>query len=356
MLLSTLGWNPNSARYFQQYRKQGLIPARVAGEHKHVYLLYSERGELCGQVSGRIRHNARSPHDFPAVGDWVALQLQPGQTQATIQTILPRASRLVRQVSSGRFPERIVAANVDTVFLVHSLDQNVNLRRVEQCLTLAWESGANPVIVLSKADLCPNVQARVADIETVAFGLPIHPISTLTNQGMDQLRPYLGSGQTVACLGPTGVGKSTLIQKLVGNPAPTGETPGENRNGGDQPIIPCQLFPLPDGGVLIDSSDLRALLSADQEETFEDVEALAAMCRFRDCTHQREPGCAVRRALEDGQLNYARFKSYLRHHREAQTLGVEQDDRRNERRREAEKLKQERLIRTSRRMKEQDAE
>jgi len=351
LLLSTLGWNPNSARYFQQYRKQGLIPARVAGEDRHVYLLYSERGELSGQVSNRIRHNARSPHDFPAVGDWVAIQLQPSQTQTTIQIILPRASRFVRQVPSGRFTERIVAANVDTVFLVHSLDQELNPRRVEQCLTLAWESGANPVIILSKADLCPNIDARVADVEAVAFGVPIHPVSALTNQGMDQLRPYLGSGQTVACLGPTGIGKTTLIHSLAHTLSPNAKVPGEHKEG-NEPSIPCQLFLLPDGGVLIDNPDLRALLATDQEETFEDVEALAAMCRFRDCTHQREPGCAVRRALEDGQLDYARFKSYQRHHREVQALGPNQD----ERRREAEKLKQEKLIRSSRRMKEQDTE
>lgn len=349
MLLTTLGWNSSFARYFQQYRKQGLFPARVAGEYKHVYLLYSERGGLNGQVSGRIRHTARSPHDFPAVGDWVALQLNPGQSQATIQNILPRSSKFV-QVSGGSSSERIVAANVDTVLLVSSLGQGFRPRYVEDCLTLAWESGANPVIVLTKADLCPNVEVRLADVAAVAFGVPIHAVSAATSQGMEQLYQYAGPGQTLACLGPQGVGKTTLINSLLGQETRGSQPAVSETIDGERPIIKRELIFLPSGGVIVDNPGLRGLTPGGAEGAFEDVEALAAMCRFRDCTHQREPGCAVRQALENGQLDYSRFKSYLRQHKDLLDTPPQQD----ERRQQAERLKQEKLIRSSRRMKEQD--
>jgi ribosome biogenesis GTPase / thiamine phosphate phosphatase len=327
--LTSLGWSTPFDRHFEQFRVQGLIPARVAREDRQVYLVFSSQGELAAEVSGRLRHSALSRADFPAVGDWVAIQPRLQERKATIQAVLPRKSAFSRKVAGKNTEEQVLAANIDTVFLVSGLDQDFEVRRIERYLTLAWECGANPVIVLNKVDLCPAVERRVAEVETIAFGVPIHPISATEQQGIDALRPYLGVGRTVALMGSSGVGKSTLINSLLGVERQQVGAVREDDHRGRHTTTYRELVLLPAGGVLVDTPGMRELQmwgdSDNLSNTFEDIEELAAQCRFRDCRHEKEPGCAIRRALQNGTLEHARFQNYLKLQREMSYLEARQN-------------------------------
>ncbi|UCB52744.1 MAG: GTPase RsgA, partial [Candidatus Zixiibacteriota bacterium] len=219
MNLIELGWNSFFEQHFEQFRKQSLEPGRVASEHKDRYVVYCERGESMSEVSGKLRHVANSRAEFPAVGDWVAVAVRPDEGKATIHALLPRRSGFSRKaVLSGGMPdtggkteEQVLAANVDTVFLVCGLDGDFNLRRIERYLAVAWDSGTDPVVVLNKSDLCADVEAHIKEAESCAFGVPIHPLSAVKNEGLNVLREYLDVGKTAVFLGSSGVGKSTLI-------------------------------------------------------------------------------------------------------------------------------------------------
>jgi len=318
--LATLGWNPFFDQHYYDFRSQGLSPARVAREYGHSYLVLCEHGELSAQVSGKLRHSAVETSDFPAVGDWVAIQPRLDEGKATIHAVLPRKTSFSRKVAGALTEEQIVAANVDTVFLVSGLDSDFNVRRIERYLTLAWDCGAVPVIVLNKADLCSAVNARVTEVESIAFGVPIHPISAKEKQGLTVLHQYLRPGETVALLGSSGVGKSTLINSLLGVEQQRVGSVREFDGKGRHVTTHRELVLLPDGGVLIDNPGMRELQmwGGDEglAETFDDVEELAARCRFNDCRHDSEPGCAIRAALDDGALDQARYESYLKLQRE----------------------------------------
>lgn len=329
MNLAALGWNPFFDQHFEPHRSRGLNPARVVREHGQSYQVISERGELFGQLAGRLLHGALRRSDLPAVGDWVATEAQPEEGKATIHAVLPRKSAFSRKVPHSRTEEQIVAANVDSVFLVSGLDGEFNVRRIERYLTLAWDSGANPVIVLNKTDLCPDVEKPIEDLESIAVGVPIHLVSAKERQGLDTLRQYLTFGETVALLGSSGVGKSTLLNGLLGTErqptAPVRERDGKGRHV----TAHRELVFLPDGGMLIDNPGMRELqMWADHEalaETFDDISELASRCHFRDCRHDSEPGCAVQKALENGMLDAARLRSYQRLQREIQHLETRRD-------------------------------
>ena len=216
MNLADLGWNPSWEARFEQFRKDGLAPARVAREDRDLYQVYSEPGELAAEVTGRFRFRTAVHADFPAVGDWVAIEAQMATGKATIHGVLPRASKFSRKVTGARTEEQIVAANIDTAFIVCGLDGDFNPRLIERYLTAAWDSGATPVIVLNKADVREDLVPLIAEVESVAFGVPVHAISALARSGVDALRQYCGRGKTVALLGSSGVGKSTLINALLG--------------------------------------------------------------------------------------------------------------------------------------------
>ena len=327
MNLEYLGWNDFFASNFEPLRQNGLTVARVAIEHRKTYILHSEFGELSGEVTGKFRHQATQA-EFPAVGDWVVISLRESK-KATIHSILPRKSKFSRQSVGGITQEQIVAANVDTVFLVSGLDGDFNPRRIERYLILAWESGANPVILLNKADLCKNIEDCLNQIENIALGVPIITISAANSQGLEALQSFLQPGKTVALLGSSGVGKSTITNQLKGEAIQAVKAVRQGDDRGRHTTTHRELILLPNGSLIIDTPGMREIQIWAGEDslqsTFEDIEILAQECRFRDCQHGQEPGCAVQQALKDGKLEYSRFLSYQKLQKELDYLSQKQD-------------------------------
>jgi ribosome biogenesis GTPase len=320
MTLEHLGWDQFFSEHFGEFADRGYSAGRVALEHKNRYEIYFEEGCIAGELAGKMRYQASSAGELPAVGDWVAMSVIDGERRAIVHGVLPRRSSFSRKAVGGATEEQVVAANIDTVFLVTGLDGNFNLRRIERYLTLAWESGANPVVVLNKADLCENLEECVADAEAVSLGVPVIAVSATGEEGLERLEAYMQSGKTVALLGSSGVGKSTLTNRLAGEDLQdVGEVSGSVGKG-KHTTTHRELIVLPSGGMLIDTPGMReiGLWSAGEglQETFEDIERLASDCRFRDCTHANEPGCAVRQAIDDGELDADRLHNYEKMGRE----------------------------------------
>ncbi len=329
MNLELLGWADCFAQVFERYAIANAIPGRVTLEHKSSYIIQTELGEYAAEITGKLRHQSTQSQNLIAVGDWVVTTLRPSEQKATIHGILPHKSKFSRQAVGEKNNEQVIATNVDVAFLVSGLDQDFNLRRIERYLILAWESGANPVIVLNKADLCSNLEARLADVAAIAPGVPIVALSALQQDGLNELRPYLQPGHTVVLLGSSGVGKSTLTNQLLGETVQKTQAVRQGDARGRHTTTHRELLPLPCGGLLIDTPGMRELqLWAGEEslqETFTDVETLAQRCRFRDCQHEHEPGCAVQLALEEGKLNESRLASYQKLQREINYLARKQD-------------------------------
>ncbi|AKG21563.1 ribosome small subunit-dependent GTPase A [Calothrix sp. 336/3] len=331
MNLELWGWNDFFANHFTPYHHQGFSVARVVIECRNSYILQSENAELSAEVTGKLRYRANKRQDFPAVGDWVVIRVREKEKTATIHEILPRKSKFSRKASGAETTEQIVATNIDTVFLVSGLDGDFNPRRIERYLILAWESGANPVIVLNKADICPNLEECLAEVESVALGVPIITISAATSQGLEALQTYLQPGQTVALLGSSGVGKSTITNQLLGETVQTVQTVRQGDNRGKHTTTHRELLRLPNRGLIIDTPGMRELQMWSGDEgisgSFADIEELAQQCRFRDCQHKHEPGCAVRQALQDGSLDASRFANYQKLQREIKYMETKQDQR-----------------------------
>lgn len=324
MTLQQLGYGSTFEAAFVQYRAFGNVPGRVMRQEREMYLVMTEYGELQAQVAGRFRHGALSRADFPTVGDFVALTCRPAEGSATIQGVLPRASCISRKIAGATTDEQLLAANVDTIFLVSGLDGDCNLRRIERYIAAAWESGGRPVIVLNKADLCADLESRVAEVESVAPGVSVRAVSAADGRGMEHLRSYLRPGETVVFLGSSGVGKSTLINALSGEDL---QQTGGLRKGdghGRHTTTARQLIAIAGGALLIDTPGLREISlwgdEADLAGVFDDIEQLGARCRFGDCQHRDEPGCAVREALSQGVLNPERLESYRKLQRELRHL------------------------------------
>ena len=318
--LPDLGWTDIHEADFEPHAAAGLTPGRVAAQHRGAYVLFTEVGELRADVAGRLEHRAAGAGDLPAVGDWVAVAVRLEERAGTIQHVLPRRTKFSRKVALHAAEEQVLAANVDTVFLLMSLNEDYNLRRLERYVATAWESGAQPVIVLTKTDLDPAWPSKVLEVEAVAYGVPVHPISSLTGDGLDLVRGHLGRGRTIALLGSSGVGKSTLVNTLAGEELLATQAIREDDGEGRHTTTHRQLVVLPDGGLVLDTPGMRELQlwesSDGLSETFGDIEELAARCRFSDCSHRTEPGCAVQAALEDGTLDFGRWTSYKKLQRE----------------------------------------
>lgn len=331
MNLEQLGWSEHHAHSFKSYGQQEFIVGRIAVEHRSSYLLYTAQGEKSAEVTGKFRHQATGSQNFPAVGDWVVIQTRATEQRATIHAILPRTSKFSRKVAGSAIEEQIIATNVDTVFLVSGLDGDLNLRRIERYLILAWESGVNPVVLLNKADLCPNLEQCLMEVEEIATGVPIVTLSAMQQQGMELLQPYLQPGKTIVLLGSSGVGKSTITNQLKGELVQTVQAVRLGDDRGKHTTTHRQLIMLPSGALIIDTPGMRELQvwSATEglPETFMDIETLVEQCRFRNCQHEGEPGCAIQEALTGGQLDPKRFLNYQKLQREAQHLARKQDQR-----------------------------
>jgi ribosome biogenesis GTPase len=318
--LAELGWTAELDAAFAVHLAAGRRPARVLVEHQHAYTIRTADGERSASVSGRYRFDTRGPDDFPAVGDWVAIDGGLDLEMATIHALLPRRSAFTRLVAGKRADGQVVAANVDVIFIAMGLDGDFNLRRLERYLAVGWSSGAMPVVVLTKADRCPDVDGHVLAVTAVAPGVPVLAISAITGVGMDALATHLGPGRTAAVLGSSGVGKSTLVNALLGSEAfATAEVRSDDR--GRHTTTHRELVLLPGGACIVDTPGMRelALLGGDDGvgEAFSDIDELATGCRFSDCRHDREPGCAVGVAIADGRLDGARFGAWQKLEREA---------------------------------------
>ena len=330
--LEELGWNDDFAAHFDACRTEGLVPARVVAQ-RGLNRVSTGDAEYYADLAGRLRHELEGPGGsagYPAVGDWVAFRPPTGEGRGLIHAILPRRSKFSRKVSGNRTEEQVVAANVDTLFLVSGLDGDFNPRRIERYLTAAWDSGARPVVILNKLDRCADPDRCLLEARAVSMGVPVHRVSAKTGEGCEALREYLRAGETVSLLGSSGVGKSTLINRLLGREA---QRTGDVRDGDDRgrhTTTHRELLPLPQGGLLIDTPGLREvqLWEGDQgiESAFEDIEELAESCRFSDCRHQGEPGCAVAEAVVRGDLAPERLESYHKLQSEQHQLQLKQDD------------------------------
>jgi len=323
--LEDLGWDAFFADAFQPYEQLGLTPARVAARHHGPCELLTEHGRIGGLPAGKLEGL-----DLPVAGDWVAVRELEGEKRGIVEAILPRRTTFTRKEAWRRTVAQVVAANVDTIFLVTAFGQDLNPRRLERYLTAAWDSGANPVIVVNKSDTATDAEDGLAEAKAIAFEVPVHAVSAATGSGLDQLEPYLGRGRTVALLGSSGVGKSTLINRLAGRELlPTADTSKGGR--GRHTTTNRELVPLPGGALLLDTPGMRELaLWADEsvlDSTFAEIVDLAGACRFADCTHLHEPGCAVQTAIADGSLEAERFDSYLKLQRELRALEIRKDAR-----------------------------
>lgn len=332
MRLADLGWDDGFAAQFAPWAaKPDVRPGRVGIEFNHNYRVYAEDGEVEAVSSGRLKHHAASRSELPAVGDWVAVRKRPDEDRGTIQAVLPRRSRFSRKVAGHVTDEQVVAANVDVVFLVMGLDHDFSPRRLERYLLLARESGAEPVVLLTKADVCADLPGAVTAVAAVAGDLPVHVLSPKLNEGLQHVTAYLTPGRTCALLGSSGVGKSTIINRIVGyDLRRTREVRAEDSKG-RHTTIHRELVILPSGGLIIDTPGMRELqlwdVSEAVRETFDDIETLAPACYFADCRHREEPRCAVKTAVAEGQLPAERLESYLKLQDELAFLARQQDER-----------------------------
>lgn len=320
--LSALGWSPFFEEEWRKVEEHGTLPARVIEEQKGHYRVAAEGGELWGELAGKWHRATQAGGEMPAVGDWVKIRPRFNEGRATVISVLPRRSKFSRKVPGDVVQEQVVACNMDVAFLVTSLNDELNLRRIERWLTLIWDSGATPAVLLTKADLCADVAAQVTAVEAVAPGVSVRALSSKSGAGLEIFEDTLTEGKTGVLLGSSGVGKSTLVNWLVGRALQATREVREDDAKGRHTTTARRLIRLPSGGMVIDTPGMRELQIWEGEDgltnAFEDIGALAATCRFSDCQHANEPSCAIQGALKAGTLNRDRYESYSKLLREVQ--------------------------------------
>jgi ribosome biogenesis GTPase len=309
--LHKLGWDDGWEASFAEHRAAGLVPARVAIQHRGAYDVIAEAGETRASATTRLFKS----DDLPAVGDWVGLDAEAN----LVETVLDRRTSISRKEVMHAAREQVLAANIDVAFLVQALPLDFNVRRLERYLAMAWESGAQPVVLVTKTDLVDDVTPYLDEVESVTLGsCPALAVSAKTGAGLDQLRPWLEPNRTAVLLGSSGVGKSTIVNALAGAELLATKEVREDDHRGRHTTSHRELIVLEAGGIILDTPGIRELQlwDADLEQTFADVDEIAANCRFSDCNHDQEPGCAIRAALEDGSLPAERWQSYVKLQRE----------------------------------------
>ncbi|MBX2991034.1 MAG: ribosome small subunit-dependent GTPase A [Bacteroidetes bacterium] len=325
--MNSPGYTDTIAAHARQFLEQGFSIARVIEENRESYIVKTSTHEMPAEISGKLRFTAESRENFPAVGDWVAVNTFDDETQAIIHAVLPRETLIARKSASQRTEIQLIAANVDIIFIVQGLDHNFNSRRLERYLVVAHESGATPVILLSKADLLSpqELQSCKKEASDVSAGAEVIAYSAETGEGLDAIKRHITEGVTTICLvGSSGVGKSTLINTLSGeNLLETGSV-REDDSRGRHTTARRQMVFLPGGGILIDTPGMRELglwhAESSLDQTFPEIADLAEGCKFSDCTHRHEPECAVRAAAEQGALDPDRFAGYLKLRKEADRM------------------------------------
>jgi ribosome biogenesis GTPase len=311
-VINDYGWSDRLRQDFAPFEERGFIPARVLVQQRGRFTLATEAGEIVAELAGRFAHEA-GVGQYPAAGDWVACAVREAEGAGTIHGLVPRHSAFTRKGANG---VQVVAANIDVALLTTSLNADFSLRRLERYLANTYECGATPVIVLTKADLADDVDGMVAEAEAIAFGVPVIAVSSLTGEGLDDLREHLKPGETAVVLGMSGTGKSTLVNALAGAEIMVTQAIIEEGARGKHTTTHRELVRLPSGALMLDTPGMREIgvFGADEgvDVLFGDIDALAGDCRFSNCRHEREPGCAIRVALKDGALDEGRWRSYVK--------------------------------------------
>jgi ribosome biogenesis GTPase / thiamine phosphate phosphatase len=330
-VLEALGYSRRWQALFEPYAAEGLTPARVLRTSHGSVIAATQAGVVRAKLSTSLVKGASGPAELPVVGDWVAVSAPEGADAPRVEAVMDRASAITRGGPGGTSGVQVLAANIDTVFVVHPIADSPNLRRIERELSVAWDSGAVPVVVLTKEDLSGDADAALAAVESVAPGTDVLVMNALTGDGVRPILDYISDHRTAVLVGPSGAGKSTLLNALLGEHRQATREVRVSDGRGRHTTVSRQLFPMPGGGLLIDTPGLRAFGLTGSEEgiasAFPDVEEAARSCRFRDCAHDDEPGCAVRAAVASGELSAARLASYRKLVGEAQVASVRSDAR-----------------------------
>ncbi|MFC5591768.1 ribosome small subunit-dependent GTPase A [Sporosarcina soli] len=331
--LSDYGWNRTYETSWNEMNEdpkmKKCVSGRVTLEHKRMYRVITAEGEWLSVCSGAMQHDALERRDFPAVGDWVAVEKMPGEERGIIHAILPRHSLFSRKAAGSTIVEQIIATNIDIVFLVMSMNKDFNARRLERYLVAAYDSGANPVVVLTKKDVCDDPSFYIKEAQNIALGAQVVAVSNVTGEGIDELTALLKDGKTAALLGSSGVGKSSLTNAICGGETMAVQGIREDDDKGRHTTTHRELVQIPGGGILIDTPGMREFQLWDTHESldsgFKDIEAFAEACKFNDCQHNNEPGCAVQEALATGELPADRYASYLKLQKELAYLDRKMD-------------------------------
>ena len=327
--LNLLGWNSFFAKQFEQYKLSGFKAGRIINEQKERYLVFTEYGIFQGEVSGKLLYSTDSNSDFPKVGDWVVLSIFKEDSKVIIYEVLKRRNKFSRQSAGQKIEEQVLAANIDTVFVVQSLDQNYNIKRMERYISMIYEMKAEPVILLNKSDLVANPQEKLEEVRNIFPGIISFSLSSFYNLGIEQIKEIIKPGCTHLLIGSSGVGKSTIINRLAGEDILRTNEVREKDSKGKHTTTSRQMIILDNGGLLIDTPGMRGFklwnAKSGFEETFSEIENFVPECHFADCTHTSEIKCAVINALKNGKISEERYESYLKLQKELRYLETKQN-------------------------------